>query len=72
MTKVVQPLQSVNYQDSRAHGYERHGPFTRLVGFDWFGSVWLSLVVFLVSCNRCEACGHGSWFGYRWDACERR
>jgi hypothetical protein len=22
-------------------------------------------------CSRCEACGHGSWFGYRWDACER-
>jgi hypothetical protein len=21
--------------------------------------------------NRCEACGHDSWFGYRWDACER-
>jgi hypothetical protein len=29
--KVVQPLQSVNYHDSRAHGHERHGPFTRLV-----------------------------------------
>jgi hypothetical protein len=28
--KVVQPLQSVNYHDSRAHGHERHGPFTRL------------------------------------------
>jgi hypothetical protein len=24
-----------------------------------------------VVCSRCEACGHGSWFGYRWDACER-
>jgi hypothetical protein len=22
-------------------------------------------------CNRCEGCVHGSWFGYRWDACER-
>jgi hypothetical protein len=30
--KVVQPLQSVNCHDSRAHGHERHGPFTRLVG----------------------------------------
>jgi hypothetical protein len=29
----VQPLQSVNYNDSRAHGHERHWPFTRLVGF---------------------------------------
>jgi hypothetical protein len=28
---VVQPLQSVNFHDSRAHGHERHGPFTRLV-----------------------------------------
>jgi hypothetical protein len=46
--KVVQPLQSVNCHDSRAHSHERHGPFTRLVGFslvwvwsragfDWFG-----------------------------------
>jgi hypothetical protein len=30
--KVVKPLQSVNYHDRRAHGHERHGPFTRLVG----------------------------------------
>jgi hypothetical protein len=29
--KVVQPLQSVNYHDSRAHGHEWHEPFTRLV-----------------------------------------
>jgi hypothetical protein len=36
--KVVQPLQSVNYHDSRAHGDEQHGPFTRLVAFGWFGS----------------------------------
>jgi hypothetical protein len=33
--KVVQPLQSVNCYDSRAHGHEQHGPFTRLVGFGW-------------------------------------
>ncbi len=32
MGKVVQPLQSVNYHDSRAYDHERHGPFTRLVG----------------------------------------
>jgi hypothetical protein len=37
--KVVQPLQSVNCHDSRAHGHERHGPFTRLVGFGWVGPV---------------------------------
>jgi hypothetical protein len=36
--KVVQPLQSVNYHDSHAHGHERHGPFTRLVGMVWVGS----------------------------------
>jgi hypothetical protein len=30
--KVVQPLQSVNCHDSHAHGHERHGHFTRLVG----------------------------------------
>jgi hypothetical protein len=35
----VQHLQSVNCYDSRAHGYERHGPFTRLVGFDWLGPI---------------------------------
>jgi hypothetical protein len=37
--KVVQPMQSVNCHDSCAHGHERHGPFTRLVGvwFRWFG-----------------------------------
>jgi hypothetical protein len=31
----VQPLQSVNCHDSHAHGHERYGPFTRLVGFGW-------------------------------------
>jgi hypothetical protein len=40
--KVVQPLQSVNCHDSRAHGHERHGPFTRLVGV-WLGWFWLGL-----------------------------
>jgi hypothetical protein len=42
--KVVQPLQSVNCHDNRAHGHERHGPFTRLVGglvgTVWVGSSW--------------------------------
>jgi hypothetical protein len=41
--KVVQPLKSVNYHDSRAHGHERHGPFTQLVG-EWFGWFWLGLL----------------------------
>jgi hypothetical protein len=35
----VQPLQSINCHDSRAHGHEQHEPFTRLVGFGWIGSV---------------------------------
>jgi hypothetical protein len=35
MGKVVQPLQSVNYHDSRAYGHERREPFTQLVGFGW-------------------------------------
>jgi hypothetical protein len=40
--KVVQPLQSVNCHDSRAHGHERHWPFTWLVRFFWLGSlVWV-------------------------------
>jgi hypothetical protein len=39
MNKVVQPLQSVNYHDSRVHGHEQYGPFTRLVGYGWIGSV---------------------------------
>jgi hypothetical protein len=41
--KVVQPLQSVNYDDSLAHGHEWHGPFTRLVGV-WLGRFGLGLV----------------------------
>jgi hypothetical protein len=38
--KVVQPLQSVNCHDSRAHGHEQHGPFTLLVGI-LVGMVWV-------------------------------
>jgi hypothetical protein len=38
----VQPLQSVNCHDRRAHGHERHGPSTRLVrGYGWDGSGWV-------------------------------
>jgi hypothetical protein len=48
--KVVQPLQSVNCHDSRAHGHELHGPFTRLVG------IWLVRMV-QVGCSR-----FGSWY----------
>jgi hypothetical protein len=40
MGKVVQPLQSVNYLDSRANGHERHGPFTQL-DRTWFSMVWI-------------------------------
>jgi hypothetical protein len=47
--KVVQPLQSINYHDSRAHGHERHGPFTRLVGV-------------LVGTVRVESSRSGSWY----------
>jgi hypothetical protein len=45
----VQPLQSVNSYDIHAHGHERHGPFTRLVGI-WLGWFWLGLL-------------WSSWFG---------
>jgi hypothetical protein len=38
--KVVQPLQSINCHDSRAHGHERHGPFKRLVEI-LVGTVWI-------------------------------
>jgi hypothetical protein len=45
--KIVQPLQSVNCHDSRAHDHERHGPFTQLVrilvGMVWVGSSWSGL-----------------------------
>jgi hypothetical protein len=51
--KVVQSLQSMNYHDSRAHGHERHGPFTRLVGI-WSGRYRLGR-------------SGSSWFG-SWDA----
>jgi hypothetical protein len=52
---VVQPLQSVNCHDSRAHGHERHGPFTRLVGLVGLGMVecWVWIVL-----------------GYRGETCE--
>jgi hypothetical protein len=37
------PLQSVNYHDSRAHGYEWSGVLTILVcfGMVWIGYAWL-------------------------------
>jgi hypothetical protein len=35
------PLQSINYHDSCAHGYERSGLLTRLVGFEM---VWICYV----------------------------
>jgi hypothetical protein len=41
--KGYKPLQSVNYHDSHAHGYEWSGVLTRLVGFMmvWIGYVWM-------------------------------
>jgi hypothetical protein len=48
--KFVQPLQSVNCHDSRAHGHERHEPFTRLVG------IWL------VGTVRVGSSRSGSWY----------
>jgi hypothetical protein len=73
----MQPLQSVNYHDSRAHGHERHGPFTRLVGIfswdflvgisgwdlwlGWIWSIWLWCAAGVKP---------GCMFGYRRDAWE--
>jgi hypothetical protein len=55
--KVVQPLQRVNCHDSRAHGHERYGPFTRLVGYGWFGSGQvLGLDGFCYRGETCELC----------------
>jgi hypothetical protein len=68
--KVVQSLQSVNYHDSCAHGHERHGPFTRLIGvwlvWIWFGLGLVGLVHGMQWVQSLCAC-----FGYKWDACER-
>jgi hypothetical protein len=43
MDTGYKPLQSVNYHDSRAHGYERSRVLAGLVGFgmSWYGYVWL-------------------------------
>jgi hypothetical protein len=55
--KVVQPLQSVNCHDRRAHSHEQHGPFTRLVGYSWFGSGQvLGLDGFCYRGGTCELC----------------
>jgi hypothetical protein len=50
MGKVVQPLQSLNCHDRRAHSHERYGPFTRLVG------IWLVGMVQVGSSRS------GSWY----------
>jgi hypothetical protein len=63
----VQHLQSVNYHDSRAHGHKRHGPFTRLVGYGWFGS---GQVVGLVGLAIGVRPVSFIWFGYRGETCE--
>jgi hypothetical protein len=53
-----------------AHGHERYGPFTRLVGvwLVWirFGLGLVGLVHGMQQVRSLCAC-----FGYRWDACER-
>jgi hypothetical protein len=65
--KIVPPLQSVNCHDSRAHGRERHGPFTRLVRFDSFGSGRvLGLVGLAIGVRPVSSV----WFGYRGEACK--
>jgi hypothetical protein len=67
MGNVVQPLQSVNFHDSRAHGHERHGHFTRLVGYGWFGSGRVLGLVDLATGVRPMS---PVWFGYRGETCE--
>jgi hypothetical protein len=77
---VVQPLQSVNGHDSRAHGHECHGHFTRLVGYGCFGSSQvLGLDVFSYRGETCELClvlATGVrpvsfvWSGYRGETCK--
>jgi hypothetical protein len=54
--KVVQPLQSVNCHDSRAHGHERQGPSHSL-----WSMVGLAAGVRPVS---------SIWFSYRVETCE--
>jgi hypothetical protein len=77
----VQPLQSVNYHDSHAHGHEQHRHFTRLVEYGWIGSVgfesscvgsWYAagakpvyMVWLLVGCLSALV-----GFDYRCDSCE--
>jgi hypothetical protein len=78
--KVVQHLQSVNCHDSHAHGHERHGPFTRIVGYGCFGSGQvLSLDGFCYRGETCELClvlATGVrpvsfvWSGYRGETCK--
>jgi hypothetical protein len=67
MGKVVQHLQSVSCHDSRAHGHERHGPFTRLVGFGWFRSGRVLGLVCLATGVRPVS---SVWFGYRGNTCK--
>jgi hypothetical protein len=65
--KVVQPLQSVNCHDSRAHYHVRQGPFTQLVGFGWFGSGRVLGLVGLATRVRPVS---SVWFGYRGETCK--
>jgi hypothetical protein len=65
--KVVQPMHSVNCHDSHAHGHERHGPFTQLVGYGWFGS---SRVLGLFGLATRVRPVSSVWFGYMGETCE--
>jgi hypothetical protein len=76
----VQPLQSINCHDSRAYGHEQHGPFTRLVGYGWFGSGQvLGLDGSYYRCETYELClvlatgvtpVSSVWSGYRGETCK--
>jgi hypothetical protein len=76
----MQPLQSVNCHDSRAHGHKRHGPFTRLVGYGCFGSGQvLGLYGFCYRGEICELClvlatrvrpVSFVWSGYKGETCK--
>jgi hypothetical protein len=76
----VQPLQSINCRDSRAHDHERHGHFRRLAGYGWFGSRQvLGLDGFCYRGETCELClvlATGVrpvsfvWSGYRGETCK--
>jgi hypothetical protein len=44
-------MQSVNYHDSRAHGYEQSGVLVGLVGFGLFGLVMSGWEIAVDNCD---------------------